>query len=183
VSAVGRSFSTSNGRVSRIIDDVIQTDAALHPGNSGGALANARGEVVGINTAVVGPGIGPGLGLAVPINTTTRQIISALMRTGRVRRAYLGVAGGTRPLPPRAAQAAGRARGIEVTEVMPNSPAAAAGIRPEDVLVELDGRPVEDVGALQAALSEDRIGGTLELTLVRNGSLRSLTVQPAELEG
>lgn len=183
VSAVGRSFPTSNGRVSRIIDDVIQTDAALHPGNSGGALANARGEVVGINTAVVGPGIGPGLGLAVPINTTTRQIISALMRTGRVRRAYLGVAGGTRPLPPRAAQAAGRSRGIEVTEVMPNSPAAAAGIRLEDVLVELDGRPVEDVGALQAALNEDRIGGTLELTLVRNGSLRSLTVQPVELEG
>ena len=96
VSALGRSFPVGGAR-GRLVENVIQTDAALHPGNSGGALADGRGEVVGVNTAVVGPGIGQGLGLAIPINATTRAIVAALMAEGRVRRAYLGIAGGSRP--------------------------------------------------------------------------------------
>ena len=99
VSALGRSLPARAGGATRIIDDVIQTDAALNPGNSGGALVDGRGRVVGINTAVAGVG----LGLAVPINATTRRIVSALMRDGRVRRAWIGIAGGARPLPPRVA--------------------------------------------------------------------------------
>ncbi len=181
VSALGRSFATSIGQVERLIENVIQTDAALHPGNSGGALADGRGHVVGINTAVAGPWVGQGLGLAVPINATTRRIIGALMRDGRVRRAYLGIAGGSRPLPPRAAAAAGQQRGIEVTEVMPQSPAARAGIRVEDVLLRIDDVRVEDMGALQAILTEDHIGRPTDLTLVRRGDLIAVEVHPVEL--
>src|ERR671914_648264 len=114
VSAVGRSFLTRSGQVSRFVENVIQTDAALHPGNSGGALVNGAGHVVGINTALVGPGLGQGLGLAIPINEATRRIIAALMTDGRVRRAYLGIVGGPRPLPPRLARATGRTNGIEL---------------------------------------------------------------------
>ena len=135
VSALGRSLPASAGGATRIIDDVIQTDAALNPGNSGGALVEGRGRVVGINTAVAGVG----LGLAVPINATTRQIISALMRDGRVRRAWIGIAGGARPLPPRAAASLGRDRAIEVVEVIEGSPAARAGLRAEDLIVGVDG--------------------------------------------
>ena len=118
VSALGRSLPTRRGRV---VDSVIQTDAALNPGNSGGALADGSGRVVGINTAVAGVG----LGLAVPINQTTRGIVAALMGEGRVRRAYLGIAGGSRPLPPRLAARLGRRSGVEVVEVVDGSPAAA----------------------------------------------------------
>jgi S1-C subfamily serine protease len=118
VSALGRSLPTRDGRHLRIVDDVIQTDAALHPGNSGGALATSHGEVVGINTAVVGPGIGQGLGLAVPMNAATTRVIQTLISQGRVRRAYLGLGGGTRPLPPRARSTVGRDRGLEVTSVV-----------------------------------------------------------------
>ena len=128
VSALGRSFPVGGAR-GRLVENVIQTDAALHPGNSGGALADGRGEVVGVNTAVVGPGIGQGLGLAIPINATTRAIVAALMAEGRVRRAYLGIAGGSRPLPPRAARATGQEKGIEVLTVVAGSPAAAAGLQ------------------------------------------------------
>src|ERR671923_2536484 len=117
VSQLGRSLPVAAGR---IVDNVIQTDAALNPGNSGGALADGRGRVVGINTAVAGVG----LGLAVPINATTRKIIGALMREGRFTRAYLGIAGGSRPLPPRLARELGRAVGVEVVEVVDGSPAA-----------------------------------------------------------
>ena len=99
VSALGRSLTTTDGQHARVVDNVIQTDAALHPGNSGGALADGRGRVVGINTAVVGPGIGQGLGLAVPLDPTTQAVLASLVRDGRVRRAYLGLAGGSRPLP------------------------------------------------------------------------------------
>ncbi len=182
ISALGRAFPASNGRVSRIVENVIQTDAALHPGNSGGALADGRGDVVGVNTAVVGPWVGQGLGLAVPINANTRGIIASLMRTGRVRRAYLGVAGGTRPLPPRAAEASGQQRGVEVTEVMPGSPAAIAGILPEDVLVKIEGMPLEDVGSLQATLTEDCIDHRIEMTLVRRGRLVTIEVEPVDLD-
>ena len=121
VSALGRSLPAGDGGARRMIDDVIQTDAALNPGNSGGALADGHGRVVGINTAVAGVG----LGLAVPINATTRQVIAELMRDGRVRRAWIGVAAGARPLPPRVRAAVGRERAVEVVEVMADSPGRA----------------------------------------------------------
>ena len=118
-----------------MIDNVIQTDAALNPGNSGGALADGRGRVVGVNTAVAGVG----LGLAVPVSATTQRIIAALISEGRVRRAYLGIAGGPAPLPPRARADAGAERGVEVVEIVAGSPAERAGLRVGDVIFELDG--------------------------------------------
>ncbi len=130
VSALGRSFPTSNGRAARMVESVIQTDAALNPGNSGGALVDGRARMVGVNTAVAGVG----LGLAVPINATTRRIIAALMREGRFRRAFVGIAGGRRALPPRVARPLGRDAGLEVVEVVPGSPAAKAGLRREDLV-------------------------------------------------
>jgi S1-C subfamily serine protease len=181
VSALGRSFAATSGPAARLVENVIQTDAALHPGNSGGALANAAAEVVGINTAVVGPGFGQGLGLAVPINATTRAIVAALMREGRVRRAYLGIAGGSRPLPPRAAAATGRAKGIEVLSVVSGSPAARAGLRTEDIIVELDGVAIDDVGALQRLMTGERIGREVQIGVVRDGRRRTLTARPTEL--
>src|SRR4051812_3622117 len=114
VSALGRSLPARDGTSTRVIDDVIQTDAALNPGNSGGALSNAGGRVIGINTAVAGVG----LGLAIPINATTRKIVSELMRDGRVRRAWIGIAGGARPVPPAVAATLGRDRAVEVVEVV-----------------------------------------------------------------
>ena len=181
VSALGRSMPTRSGAHGRLVENVIQTDASLHPGNSGGALVTSSRDVVGINTAVVGPGFGQGLGLAVPVNDTTRGIVAALMSDGRVRRAYLGIAGGTRPLPPRAAQATGRARGLEVVSVVAGSPAAIGGLRPEDILVEVDGTPVEDVGDLQGLMSAQRIGETVKVGLVRAGALTTAEVVPEEL--
>jgi S1-C subfamily serine protease len=181
VSGLGRSMATSAGSTSRLIDNVIQTDAALHPGNSGGALAVHTGEVVGINTAVVGPMIGQGLGLAVPINETTRQIISTLMKEGRVHRAYLGIAGGTRPLPPPVARAVGREKGIAVSSVVVGSPASTAGFRPDDVIVEIDGVVVDDVAHLQRLMDGDRVGRAVSVGLVREGSLMAIEVHPIEL--
>lgn len=181
VSALGRSFAISDGRIGRIVDNVIQADVALHPGNSGGALADGRGDVVGINTAVVGSMIGPGLGLAIPINAAARRIISALMRDGRVRRAYLGIAGGTRPLTSRTAARVGQQRGIEVSEIVDGSPAAGAGLRAGDIIIRVGAVPVEDVGALQSLLTDDCIGGTIRVTVVRAGSLVTLDIAPVEL--
>src|SRR6476469_9008585 len=135
VSALGRSLPTRAGRV---VDNVIQTDAALNPGSSGGALADGHAHVIGVNTAVAGFG----LGLAVPIDDTTRTIVGALMSEGRFRRAYLGIGGGSRPLPPRLARELGQATGVEVVDVAAGSPADAAGLRPEDLIVSVDGRPV-----------------------------------------
>jgi S1-C subfamily serine protease len=185
VSALGRSFPTHDGRVGRLVENVIQTDAALHPGNSGGALADGQARVVGINTAVIGSIIGQGLGLAVPINATTRRIIVALMRDGRVRRAYLGIAGGSRPLPPRAAASIGQQRGIEIAEVVPDSPAARAGLRSGDIIVSIGSVSVETVGALQATLGEQCIGVGLEVSVVRDNGIGSvvLGVTPVELTG
>ena len=125
VSALGRTLAAGGRNGGRLIDNLIQTDAALNPGNSGGALVNGRGEVVGVNTAVAGVG----LGLAIPINAPTRTIIGALMTEGRVRRAWLGIAGGPRPLPPAVRERVGAQRGVEVLEVMDGSPADAAGLR------------------------------------------------------
>src|SRR5262249_5413767 len=146
-----------DGRLTRLIDDVIQTDAALNPGNSGGALADSNGHVVGINTAVAGFG----LGLAVPINKTTRQIISELTSTGRVRRAWLGGAGLPVPRPPASAQRLKQRRGLRVVEVIPGSPAGIAGISLDDITVTAGGKPVESVQALQRLMLGPAIGRRL----------------------
>ena len=182
VSALGRSIPTSTGNHARLVENVIQTDAALHPGNSGGALANGSAEVVGINTAVVGPGIGQGLGLAVPVNAVTLGVIGALMAGRRVRRAWLGIGGGSRPLPPRAAQGTGLSAGLEVTSVVAGSPAARAGIRPEDLILTIDDVPVAAIGELQRLLSADRIGRPVRINLVRAGQRLDKEVVPTELD-
>jgi serine protease Do len=176
VSALGRSLPTRGGRV---VDNVIQTDAALNPGNSGGALADGNGRVIGINTAVAGVG----LGLAVPINQATRTIIGALMADGRFRRAYLGIAGGTRPLPPRVAARLQRASGVEVVEVVEGSPAAQAGLRPEDLIVELNGVPVQSVDDIQRLMVGELIGSQVHARVLREGSERELDLVPIELVG
>jgi S1-C subfamily serine protease len=176
VSALGRSLPTQSGR---IVDNVIQTDAALNPGNSGGALADGSGRVIGINTAVAGVG----LGLAVPINVATRQIVGALMTEGRFRRAYLGIAGGSRPLPPRVARRLGRASGVEVVQVVQGSPAAEAGLRPEDLIVELDGSVVADVADIQRLMVVEKIGAPVPVRVLREGRELELSLVPAELDG
>ena len=178
VSALGRSLPTRSGSAGRLVENVIQTDAALNPGNSGGALADGLARVVGVNTAVAGVG----LGLAVPINEATRKIISSLMSDGRVRRAYIGIVGGSRPLPPKVASRVQRELGIEVVEVVDGSPAARAGLKPEDLIVAVDGRPVSDVGDLQRLMVAERIGAGLELDLVREGRALKLDLVPRELE-
>jgi serine protease Do len=177
VSALGRSLPTRAGGTMRVVDDVIQTDAALNPGNSGGALVDGRGRVVGVNTAVAGVG----LGLAVPVDATTRRIISALMVDGRVRRAYLGIAGGARPLPPRTAARLGRDRAIEVVEILPGSPAADAGLQPEDLLVEAAGVQLRGVDDLHRLMTEEMIGREIALTVVRGGDQRRMSITPREL--
>ena len=177
VSALGRSLATRDGRSSRLVENVIQTDAALNPGNSGGALADSRGRVVGINTAVAGIG----LGLAVPIDAATRHILESLIVNGRVRRAFLGIVGGTRPLPEAVATRLGRSRGLEVVQLLEPGPASAAGVRVGDIVLELDGRPIEGVGDLQRLLVGNAIGRNLELRIERGGSARSLSVRPVEL--
>ena len=178
VSALGRSLPTQSGSAGRLVENVIQTDAALNPGNSGGALADGLGRVVGINTAVAGIG----LGLAVPIDDGTRRIISSLMKEGRVRRAYIGIVGGSRPLPPRIATRMGREKGIEVVEVVTGSPAGRAGLRPEDLIVAVDGEPMGDVGDLQRLMVAERIGQMIEVEVVREGALIKLDLTPRELE-
>ena len=178
VSALGRALPTPAGRGVRVIDNVIQTDAALNPGNSGGALADGRGRVVGINTAVAGVG----LGLAVPISATTRRIIAALIGDGRVRRAYLGIAGGPRPLPPRARASTGAERGVEVVEIVPDSPADLAGLRVGDVIFELDGEVTESASDLQRLMVAELIGSEVAASVVRDAAVLTLTVVPAELD-
>ena len=174
VSALGRSLPTRSGRV---IDEVIQTDAALNPGNSGGVLADSAGRMVGVNTAVAGIG----LGLAVPINATTREIIDALRTTGRVRRAWLGIAGATVPLAPDVAVKAGARVGMQVVSVVPNSPAAAAGARAGDIVLSLDGVAIADPTALQRRMVAGAIGRRMEMTVWRNGALVDVVVEPEEL--
>ena len=179
VSALGRSLPARSRSAVRIVENVIQTDAALNPGNSGGALADGRGHVVGVNTAVAGIG----LGLAVPVNDSSRRIVASLMREGRVRRAYLGLAGGSRPLPPRAAARLGRMHGVEVVEVVPGSPAHRGGLRAEDLVVELDGHPITDVGDVQRLMVAERIGATLKASVFRDGRIVAVQLVPSELQG
>ena len=179
VSALGRSLPTRSGANVRVVDNVIQTDAALNPGNSGGALADGRGRVVGINTAVAGVG----LGLAVPINAATRRILGALMAEGRFRRAYLGIAGGPRPLPPRLARELGRKSGVEIAQVVEGGPADLAGMRAEDLIVELEGTPIEGMDDLQRVVVSEVIGRAVRAKVVRGGRERELELVPAELEG
>src|SRR5262245_47302131 len=179
VSALGRSLPTRAGSATRIVENVIQTDAALNPGNSGGALADSTAQVVGINTAVAGIG----LGLAVPINATTVGILAALMRDGRFRRAYLGITGGRRPLSPALRERLGRRAAVEVVDVMPGSPAARAGFRAGDVLLELDGTAIETVGDLQRVMVEAVIERPVPVRLLRAGIVSELVVEPVELAG
>ncbi|MDX6409672.1 MAG: hypothetical protein QOE13_2743 [Gaiellaceae bacterium] len=178
VSALGRSLPTRSGANVRVVDNVIQTDAALNPGNSGGALADGRGRVVGINTAVAGVG----LGLAVPINSVTRGIVGALMTEGRFRRAYLGIAGGPRPLPPRLARELGRKSGVEIAQVVEGGPADRAGMRAEDLIVELGGTPIEGMDDLQRVVVGEVIGRAVPAKVVRGGREHELELVPAELE-
>jgi S1-C subfamily serine protease len=177
VSALGRSLPARSGDQVRVIDDVIQTDAALNPGNSGGALADSAGRVVGINTALAGVG----LGLAVPINATTQRIIGALVRDGRVRRAHLGVAGASRPIPPRWEGALGRRQGLEVVEVVKGSPADAAGLRAGDIIIEVDGRPVESPRDIQRLMVDGPIERFMVIRVVRAGASHVVTAIPDEL--
>jgi S1-C subfamily serine protease len=174
VSALGRSLPTRAGRV---VDEVIQTDATLNPGNSGGALANSTGRVVGVNTAVAGIGVG----LAVPINTTTRQIISTLMTQGRVRRAWLGIAGAQVPLTPSLAGKLGRRTGLRIAQVMSGSPAASAGLRVGDLVLSVDGQDTATSTAVQQLMVENAIGRRLEVTVWRNGALVDVIAVPREL--
>jgi S1-C subfamily serine protease len=179
VSALGRSLPTRSGSVSRMVENVIQTDAALNPGNSGGALAASSGKVIGINTAVAGIG----LGLAVPINSATRRIIAELMRDGRVRRAYVGIGGASRPLPPRLAAQVGQKGSVEVLEVPDRTPAQRAGLRPGDLIVAIDGKPVLGVNDLQRLMVGELIGSRLNLTAWRGTRLFETKLIPEELSG
>jgi S1-C subfamily serine protease len=178
VSGLGRSLPARDGRRRGVIDDVIQTDAALNPGNSGGALATSSGQVVGVNTAVAGYG----LGLAVPINSTTRTIISELLSTGRVRRAWLGVAGVPVPLPPSITERLGQRHGLRVVEVVPGSPAGLAGLYLGDVIVSAGGQPVAHVQVLQRLmLGIAAIGAPLPVTVLRRNAFVDVITTPTEL--
>ena len=177
VSALGRSLPTRSGSAARLVEDVIQTDAALNPGNSGGALADAHSRVVGINTAVAGVG----LGLAVPVNATTRRIISALMQDGRVRRAYLGIVSVPAPLPAPLRERFDRPNGLRVAEVVAGGPADRAGLRTGDLLISAGGRPVQKAQDLQQLMFGEAIGQPLAITVMRNGALVDVIAQPSEL--
>jgi S1-C subfamily serine protease len=177
VSALGRSLPTRAGENMRIVDDVIQTDAALNPGNSGGALVIASGEVVGINTAVAGVGVG----LAIPINGITRQIVAALMADGRVRRAFLGLAGTPVPLPPSVGSRLNQKTGMRIEQVVSQGPAAKAGLRPGDLLVSANGDAVTSAQSLQRLMLGDAIGQPLALTVLRSEALVDVIATPEEL--
>ncbi|MET0765030.1 MAG: trypsin-like peptidase domain-containing protein [Blastococcus sp.] len=179
VSGLGRSLPTRDGRTARVVEDVIQTDAALNPGNSGGALADSSSRVVGINTAVAGWG----LGLAVPINDTSRRIIGSLIADGRVRRAYLGLVSTPAPLPAAVAQRTGRRRGLRIVDVVPGAPADRSGLKAGDLVLEAGRRPVADAQSLQRLLFADAIGRPLPMTVHRNGAMVDVITLPTELTG
>jgi S1-C subfamily serine protease len=176
ISALGRSLRSKNGR---LIEDVIQTDAALNPGNSGGPLVSSRGEVVGINTAVI---LGAqGICFAVASNTA-QFVLNELIQHGRVRRAYVGVSAQTAAVPRRHARAAGidNASGAMITALEPNGPAAAAGLMSLDTIVRADGVAVTGVDDLIRLLNGERIGRSVTIDALRRGALRSFAVTPTE---
>src|SRR4051812_2918409 len=179
VSGLGRSLPTRDGRTARVVEDVIQTDAALNPGNSGGALADSACRVVGINTAVAGWG----LGLAVPINDTTRRIIGALVHDGRVRRAYLGLVSTPAPLPGPLAERVGRRRGLRIVDVVAGSPADRAGLKAGDLVLEAGRAPVAEAQSLQRQLFAEAIGTPLPVTVYRRGAMVDVITVPTELTG
>src|SRR6201992_246739 len=166
VSGLGRSLPVgARGGPRRIVENVIQTDAALNPGNSGGALVDGHGRVVGINTALAGIG----LGLAVPINDATRIIISSLIRHGRVRRAAFGAAVAPRSLPRSVAARIGRRAAVQIMQVVPDGPADRGGLVQGDLLVSLDGEPLDDATDLQRLMTSERIGRRVAAVVVRGG--------------
>jgi len=177
VSGLGRSLPTRSGQAGRVVEDVIQTDAALNPGNSGGALADSAGRVVGINTAVAGMG----LGLAVPVNATTLRIVETLLREGRVRRAYLGVVGTPAPVPADVAERHSRHSGVRLAEVVAGSPAALAGLRRGDLVLDVGRHPVHDAQGIQKQLFGDAVGVPLPVTVLRNGAMVDVVAVPTEL--
>jgi S1-C subfamily serine protease len=179
VSGLGRSLPTRDGRTARVVEDVIQTDAALNPGNSGGALADSASRVVGINTAVAGWG----LGLAVPVNDTTRRIMATLVRDGRVRRAYLGLVSSPAPLPAPLAERTGRRRGLRVVDVVAGSPADRAGLRPGDLVLDAGRAPVAEAQSLQRLLFAEAVGQPLPVTVYRRGAMVDVIAVPTELTG
>jgi len=177
VSGLGRSMPARSGAAVRFIEDVIQTDAALNPGNSGGALADASARVVGINTAVAGIG----LGLAVPVNPTSMRIVTTLLRDGRVRRAFLGVAVAPAPLPVGLSARIGRDQGIRIVHVEPGSPAAVAGLVVGDLVVTVGGEPVDDAQALQRRMFAEAIDVPLAITVFRSPAMVDVIARPTEL--
>jgi S1-C subfamily serine protease len=176
VSATGRSLRSTTGR---LIDNIIQTDVALNPGNSGGPLVDSRGQVVGINTAVFA--MAQGIGFAVPIDTAT-SLIPQLLARGRVVRAYLGFGGQSRPVDRRLARALGlpHERAIEITTVEPGTPAAGAALREGDLVIAIDDRPVQSVDDVHRLLGAEAIGRSLRISVVRGGRPLEVRVVPAE---
>jgi len=176
VSALGRSLSARDGR---LIENVIQTDAALNPGNSGGPLVDTHAKVVGINTAIIPTA--QGICFAIPA-ATARLVAGMLIRDGRVRRAYLGIGGASTPIGRQLANELGitNTSGIRVLEVVAGGPAQRAGLAVRDLIVEIDGAPITTLSDLQRSLVADRIGRSVELRYVRFGELRRTTVTPAE---
>jgi S1-C subfamily serine protease len=176
VSALGRSIRSVSGRT---IEDVIQTDAALNPGNSGGALVSSNAEVIGINTAIIAGA--QGICFAVASNTA-QFVLSEIIRHGYVRRAYIGVAGQTAPVPRRHAVVAGidNTMGALLAQIEPDGPAAKAGLLPGDVVIRLDGVGIHGVDDLIRALDRDRIGKTLQMDVLRLGRLREIEIHPVE---
>ncbi|UKA52923.1 trypsin-like peptidase domain-containing protein [Arthrobacter sp. FW305-BF8] len=177
VSGLGRAIPVWAGRNRRVIEDVIQTDAALNAGSSGGALADSRSRIVGINTAVAGAG----LGLAVPINRTSRRIISALLSDGRVRRAYLGVVSTPIRLGASEVVRTGQRDGLRVVEVLSGSPAEQAGLKTGDVLLRVGSRAVSNAESLQKLLFAEAIGVPMNIAVLRDGHLTDVAAVPGEM--
>jgi S1-C subfamily serine protease len=177
VSALGRALPVRQGKAARVIEDVIQTDAALNPGNSGGALADSSGRVVGINTAVAGFG----LGLAVPVNVTTMRIVQTLIADGRVRRAFLGLVSMPAPLPEDVAARTGQRSGLRVVEVVSGSPAHQAGLHAGDLVLTVGRKQVNDAQGIQKQLFAEAIGTELAVTVLRGGAMVDVFATPTEL--
>lgn len=176
VSALGRGLRSRTGR---LMENLIQTDAALNPGNSGGPLVTSAATVVGVNTAVILGG--QGIAFAVPANTA-RDVITALLRDGRVRRAVLGISAHTAPIARRIVHdhSLPSDRGVLVSEVQAGSPADAAGLQAGDVVIDFGGTPVATIDALHRELKGDHIGKPVPLRVLRHGAPRRLVVVPAE---